>query len=510
MALNSRLRIVIPVVVILLALAAVLARFHDDIASVDSLFSSHKAAPAPAPAGGAEDKPKPESKPEPKPKTPKYKPAPSYTPPPVIDPFPLLANTADDLPPIPSHNVPRKDLHREYGLDAAPPLFIGFTRQWPILLQCVVSYVTAGWPAEHIYVLENTGVQVANAQGKLSLQNPFYLNHTTLERLGVNVVRTPALLSFSQMQNMFLHTAHEKGLPYYFYSHQDVVVFSMEDGADDTHRPGDRKWEFYDDKEREETMKPPAAGQPGYRTIYENCLRDLDTVTKRGEKWAFRWYQYDHLTLVNRAAMDSIGGWDSLIPYYATDCDMNARLMMDGWTTKHRRVGIINDISVHMEDLAALYRVPGVEPSWRDPNPPPPEQRAKEEKEAKEAEEKKQAEERKKQGDTPPPPAETPDAPPKEPGPMDRYHAVVKTALEMTNYKYRGGNHNRNSWQKSQRGGEGEPYYYNPEGFAEAFDVLVGAGRQIFEKKWGRGKCDIGEGFGLKVADQWHVLHSDD
>ncbi|GKT56483.1 hypothetical protein ColTof4_08971 [Colletotrichum tofieldiae] len=506
MALNTRLRVAIPVVA-LIALLAILVRFHESIANVDSLFSlPHHAKPAhdehssPAPPSKADPDPNPKAKPSPlSEQTPVYKPAPTYTPPPAVDPFPLLANTDAPPPPIPAHNVPRPDLHKAYGLDRPPPLFIGFTRQWPILLQCVVSYITAGWPASGIYVLENTGVQVANARGNLTLQNPFYLNHTTLRRLGVNVLQAPALLSFSQMQNMFLHEAHARGWPQYFYSHQDVLVYSFEDGADDRHRPGDRAWEFYDDADRDEGTRPTAAGRPGYRTIYENCLRDLNTTLARGERWGFRWYQYDHLTLVNRDAMDAVGGWDSLIPYYATDCDMNARLAMDGWTTKHRRAGLINDVSTHLEDLAVLYRVPGAEAKFVDPNPPPPGKRSDD----------KTAANGGPAGEAKPSSSSDTTTSTSTTGAAAYFRAIVDVGLAMTNYKYRDSDHNRNSWQTSQHGGAGEPYYYDPEGFAEAFAVLVAAGRKIFELKWGRGGCDIAEGFGLKIGDQWRVMPAD-
>ncbi|WYZ37019.1 hypothetical protein EsH8_II_000525 [Colletotrichum jinshuiense] len=504
MAINSRLRIVVPLVA-LVALALVLVRFHESIINIDSLFSGipHAKPPPSAGSGGGGGGTEPPKKQSPPAEKPIYKPAPAYTPPPVIDPFPLLANTNASLPAIPAHNVPRRDIHKEYGLDAPPPLFIGFTRQWPILLQCVVSYITAGWPAGSIYVVENTGVQVANARGELTLQNQFYLNHTTLRRLGVNVLRAPALLSFSQMQNMFLHEAHARGWPYYFYSHQDVLVFSFEDGADGAHRPGDRAWEFYDDDDEREGLNPPAAGERGYRTIYENCLRDLDAAVRRRERWGFRWYQYDHLTLVNRAAMDAIGGWDSLIPYYATDCDMNARLAMDGWTMKHRRAGLINDVSSHLEDLAVLYRVPGVEPKFVDPNPPPPKAERRSEKEPAGGKEEKKEEAADGREGGAAPSNGTDDAA------AAYFRSVVKVGLDMTNYKYRDSDHNRNSWQKSQHGGEGEPYYYDADGFAEAFDVLVAAGRKIFELKWGRGGCDIAEGYGLKIGDQWRVKPSE-
>jgi len=119
---------------------------------------------------------------------PRCRPTPTWAPKLATDPFR-----------IPDYNVPRPDLHREYGFDRSPPLFIGFTRQWGMFLQAVVSYITAGWPASNIYVVENTSVHNSNRDGRLSLQNPFYLNHTTLKRLGVHVVQTPVLLSFSQL-----------------------------------------------------------------------------------------------------------------------------------------------------------------------------------------------------------------------------------------------------------------------------------------------------------------------
>jgi hypothetical protein len=154
---------------------------------------------------------------EPPQKHPKYKPTPSYTPPPISDPFPALATSKP--PPIPSYNVPKKDAWKQYDLKVAPPLLIGFTRTWPMLLQTVVSYITAGWPADQIYVVENTGMQQANTRGQLSLQHPWFLNHTALKSLGVHVVQTPVLLSFAQLQNFFLSLSYAHDWPYYFWSH---------------------------------------------------------------------------------------------------------------------------------------------------------------------------------------------------------------------------------------------------------------------------------------------------
>jgi hypothetical protein len=131
----------------------------------------------------------------------------------------------------------------------------------------------------------------------------------------------------------------------------------------------DRPWEFYDQDDERAAMFPPAAGEPGYRTIYENCLAELQDTQERGERWGMRWYQYDHLTLVNLESFEAVGGYDSMIPYYNSDCDLNGKLTMDGWSTKFRRVGIINDVSTVMTDLGALYRLPKSVPDFADLNP---------------------------------------------------------------------------------------------------------------------------------------------
>jgi hypothetical protein len=139
--------------------------------------------------------------------------------PPVKDPWLLLSDpgfefSVDGL--VPEMNHPPHDHIREQT-----PLFIGFTRNWPLLLQCVTSYIAAGWPPEDIYVVENTGVMFANRERRLGFQNPFFMNHTQLSMLGVNVlivslhaaceldlanrqIKTPTLFSFAQLQNFYV------------------------------------------------------------------------------------------------------------------------------------------------------------------------------------------------------------------------------------------------------------------------------------------------------------------
>ena len=395
------------------------------------------------------------------PPKPKYIPQPTWTPPPVVDPFPALATSTP--PPVPQWNVPKEDLHQKYGLPYAPPLFIGFTRSWPILLQAVVSYITAGWPASQIYVIENTGVQWANARGKLSLQNPFYLNHDRLKKLGVNIIQTPVLLSFSQLQNFYVHLAHEHEWPHYFWSHMDVLVLSLEDRRDDD----------------------------GYKTIYESALAELNDTLHSEDHWATRFFAYDSLTLVNREAYDAVGGWDTNIPYYITDCDMHSRLIMQNFSLHERHIGIVNDVATVLSDLAALYRDPEVKVDWVDPNPKPPE-----EKEGKN----KRADDNAQHGSD----ANAADGNDADAA-LNYWITLRDMARAMSDYKH--GDRGRNTWQGSQLGGQGEPYYYPQRGVQIAFDLLTNVGRKVFEEKWGHGNCDLIGGGGLGFDDQWRVKH---
>ena len=402
---------------------------------------------------------------------PKYLPEPKWTPPPIKDHFPLLSSSKP-LPPIPSWNHPKEGLYKDYGLDYAPPLFIGFTRTWPILLQAVVSYVTAGWPADQIYVVENTGVQRANLQGKLTLQNPFYLDYAALKKLGVNVIRTPVLMNFAQLQNFYVHLSYEMEAPYYFWSHMDVLVLSYEDRTN---------------------------GDEGYRTVYELCLKELRRVLGTDERWADKFFSYDHLTLVNRDAYEDIGGWDTFIPFYMTDCDMHSRLLMENYTQLEASAGIITDVSAALDNLLALYREPSIEPTFRDPNPPPP---------------------------PPPDPKVRRSLPADEDAAMtmeDGLHArparaaaakvddadlvywrkLQALADQMFHYKH--GDRGRNTWQAGQQGGRGEPFYYPARGLAESIEVLTEAGREVFRRKWGHRDCDLLSGAHLQLEDQWRV-----
>jgi len=446
--------------------------------------------PASLPPSSPSPEPEPESEVRPtetesddKPTHRKYKLSPTFTSPPVVDNFPLAANahSATELPPIPPWNKPPTPHVVE-----KTPLFIGFTRNWRLLQQTVVSYVTAGWPPEDIYIIENTGVMRSNELGLLSIQNPFFLNHTRLHMFGVNIVRTPTLLTFSQLQNFFIHMAIENNYTTYFYGHMDVIVLPYED--------------------RYTAQVGNTTPYEGFKSIYQRAVDTLRLATASStlpdpnsadpnKPWAARFFAYDRLTLVNREAYESIGGWDTAIPYYNSDCDMHDRLKMYGfeYNGPDIEIGDFCDISGSLDDLLVLYRKKNtVEASFTVDAPPQEEQL----KEDVEKEEPKVPIDRMQ---------ETGEWVSDELG-STAYKQLFHVADSMARLKNGGDPRGRNTWQARQTGGQGEPYYRDPEGFEKAVQMLTQTGRDIYAEKWGHLYCDLLP-FGLKAGDEWRVEH---
>ncbi|KAH9885963.1 hypothetical protein F4778DRAFT_774200 [Xylariomycetidae sp. FL2044] len=409
-----------------------------------------------------------------------YKPEPEpYDP--VGDHFPWLTyNRAP--PPVLENNLPPNP-----HVEEPTPLLIGFTRGWPLLLQCVSSYIAAGWPPEDIYVVENTGTFGANGKGELTLQNPFFLNHTALRMLGVNVVTTPALLTFAQLQNFFLSTALQRDWPHFFWSHQDVLVLSDEDVR---RKDRDHDWDH-----------------DPYATLYERCVGLLRYLgDPEMPPWATHYFAYDHLTLVNRDAYLAAGAWDTHIPYYAADCDMYLRLHWNGYWQPSSEAGLIYDVDVALDDIAALFRIPGSHARFQGdpvfggddvdggattttvegdvPHRPSREIELQREQELDPWVD--------RQGET--------------------FAHLVEVAERMQALKWSssssagGGSDGvrRNTWQTRQAGGEGEPFYRDPAGFTAGIDALTDAGRRVFADKWGHRGCDL-LNLGIEGEDAWRL-----
>ncbi|VBB78245.1 Putative protein of unknown function [Podospora comata] len=371
-------------------------------------------------------------------------PKPPYKPeleesPPIPDPFPLLSEYPAPPRKFLLQHVPKPP--RGQSKEEAP-LLIGFTRNWPLLLQCVTSYIAAGWPPSSIYVVENTGTMFSNSQGRLTLQNPFYLNHTQLGMLGVNVIITPTLLTFAQLQNFYLwyaplflplltetnhpkRTALNRNWDYFFWSHQDLLVFSP---------PGD-----------------PSS------TLYSNVLSVMQYLkTAAAPRWAHHFFAYDHLTLVNTASVLSTGGWDTQIPFYSTDCDMYTRLMWAGfWQGESPDVGRIFDVKTVVDDFAALLSLPGYQASFN--------------------------------------------------GTVYEDPVELGEVMQDVKYNHSNDNSGRNTWQLRQRGGQDEPFYRDAVGFEVGTQMTIELGRKVFAEKWGHRGCDIALMEGIESGDAWRL-----
>ncbi|CAD6590862.1 MAG: hypothetical protein ASARMPRED_005083 [Alectoria sarmentosa] len=389
----------------------------------------------PVPFQGAKE-PTPTVKP-----SPLHKPICTAAPTPVVDAFPLAASAKSpaDLPPIPSWNIPPTP-----HVNESTPLFIGFTRNWPLLQQTVVSYITAGWPPEDIYVVENTGVMHSNRHNLLTLQNPFYIDHHRLIKvLGVNVISTPTLFTFAQLQNFYTFTALENKWSHYWWAHMDTVVLS------------DEEW----------------IGEP-YKSLYMRAVDALrETLDPAWGPLATRWFAYDKLALVRTQAFVDIGGWDTMIPFYMTDCDMHERLWMRKFRIEGAEAGRVWDVQTSLDNLELLYKRGGDAP--------------------------KATAKRETATEILPRGSEV------QRNSAD-YQKLVNSLNALQDLKSAavGG---RNTWQARQRGGQGEPFYRDPEGFEKGIWMWMDFGRDVYTEKWGRGPCDLREA-GLVEEDAWRLV----
>ncbi|KAI4131533.1 MAG: hypothetical protein LQ338_001167 [Usnochroma carphineum] len=403
------------------------------------------------------------------PKRPIYKDTHRKIAPPLPEYFPLAAkaNSPSDLPPVPSWNRPPEE-----HVPEETRLYIGFTRFWPLLQQAVVSYIAAGWPPEDIYVVENTGTMDANKRGLLTVQNPFYLDYHRLTHiLGVNVITTPSLQTFAQLQNFYLFEAIKNNLTYYFWSHMDVAVHSHEDKE-----PFRSLYMSAVDVIRE-TQKPDYL---------------VDENTGKKQEWGIQFFAYDWLSLVNVQSFADLGGWDTMVGYYGTDCDMYSRLSMSNYAQPVQDAGMVYDVTTSMDDLSILYR-----------------RRPKTTKEEKipEKTDRRDTSDRKAgsyNSTIPSPNAAYLSSTEEDDRGSENFRKLAAT-LEQIQQDKRDDKY-RNSWQLRQNGGEGEPYYYDPDGFEKALQMTIEVGTKINEEKWGHKGCDI-KNAGLKEGDQWRVEH---
>ena len=194
-------------------------------------------------------------------------------------------------------------------------------------------------------------------------------------------------------------------------------------------------------------------------------LRDPNTSDK--PDWAIQFFAYDWLALNNVKSFIKLGGWDTFVSYYFSDCDIYSRFNMAGMKMPVADVGRIVDVGGSI-DLNLLFR------RKIDPANPP-----------KTMAELQQLPEGEKGGKG-----------------FDKLIKVIEVQNDIKVHR----KGQRNSWQTKQQGGEGEPFYRDPEGFEQALQIAVACGVETYEEKWGHKECALGEA-GLKTTDEWKVEH---
>ena len=314
-----------------------------------------------------------------------------------------------------------------------------------MLQQTVLSYIAAGWPREDIIIVDNSGTLDANNEGILSRDNPFFLDYNLFRsRYGVSILQTPTLLSFAQLMNFYLRISIAQQWQFFFWSHMDIAVLS------------------------DETSTP-------YKSFHRRVLDILDEagLSKRdgsgteGRKvkntWAIKFFSYDWLTLVNVEAWRTIGQWDTFIPYYGGDCDAYSRVVMNGFTRDDADAGRIFDLADFIADPESKFF-----PSTTHP---------------------------------------TEDTGSSNSGDnsthMDlqsiRYQNLINELEKLASDKQTS---DRNTWQNAKKGGRGEQWTYDPEGFQKMWWYTADMGRALYEKKWGQPDCGLEEK-GVLQSDWW-------
>ncbi|RMZ82121.1 hypothetical protein DV737_g2234, partial [Chaetothyriales sp. CBS 132003] len=194
---------------------------------------------------------------------------------------------------------------------------------------------------------------------------------------------------------------------------------------------------------------------PEDKTPYQSFYSKVVNVLRRAKKpWAVKLFAYDWVTCMNTSAMVELGGWDSMISYYGTDCDMYDRMRMRNYSVEEVYCGPVYDTGESLEDLSVLYR----------------------------------------EGD--------------ELNSIT-FHELQALFKEMTRRKNNPDLGERNRWQIAQTGGQGEPWYRDLDGFSQSLEIQIQAGLEVLRAKWHAKSCGL-IGSGLKAGDEWLVESIDE
>lgn len=150
------------------------------------------------------------------------------------------------------------------------PLYIPYVNRADLLLRAI----------ESIPHLKGLSVKVINNSGE-----PFTVDPC-------ETLNPPVALTFSQTQNWMLRMAHGYDLPFYLFMHSDA--------------------------------------EAGEGTV-GNLIEFVHDLIQSRSKWGCVFTNYDALAAFNTEAMVAIGGWDTMLSWYGSDCDCYRRLKLAGY-----------------------------------------------------------------------------------------------------------------------------------------------------------------------------------
>ncbi|KXJ96829.1 hypothetical protein Micbo1qcDRAFT_155493 [Microdochium bolleyi] len=200
--------------------------------------------------------------------------------------------------------------------------------------------------------------------------------------------------------------------------------------------------------------------------------------------WATHFFAYDLFALINRDAYLDVGGWDTHIPFQASDCDMYLRLHWAGYWQPQSEAGLVYEVDSILTDIGALYQIPGAHATFEED---PVFAQLKTLKDDEEVESAKLQQEL--------------DMKPWVAKHGESWHHVVEVVERMAEAK---ANNTRYQLTK-QTGGRGEPFHQDPDGFDAGIDALTMAGKNVFADKWGHRGCDLLD-LEIEAKDAWRLI----
>ena len=96
-------------------------------------------------------------------------------------------------------------------------------------------------------------------------------------------------------------------------------------------------------------------GEP-YKSLYMRAVDVLrESLDPAEGPLATRWFCYDKLALVRTQTFVDVGGWDTMIPFYTTDCDMRMYIPGIPFLYYHRSILPVSGV---IASLYCLYLFP--------------------------------------------------------------------------------------------------------------------------------------------------------